>query len=170
MDISNYPLAQLMKIKDKRFEQALKIVEEKTAILKREEQVLFKLEDEKNQVLKHKDEKLAQLREALDSGESTDKIRQMKTYLDVVKEKLKEKEKKVNDQKKNVIEAQNQLDIAKKNLLARKKDVEKLQIHKKEWEKEFKFWANKQEEIEQDELGSIRHVIKKKEIKKSQNS
>jgi hypothetical protein len=170
MDISNYPLAELVKIKIKRFEQALKLVEEKTALLKREEQILFKLEDEKNTVLKHKEDKLKQLREALDAGIRTDKIQQIKVYLDIVKEKLQEKEKKVEDQKKQVREAQHQLDLAKKDLFSKKKDVEKLEIHKKEWEKEFNFWSARQEEVEQDELGSVRDVIKKKEQKKIKNT
>ncbi len=162
MDTINYPLEELVKIKQKRFEQAIKLVEEKKAILKRELDILKNLEKERNEVFKHKEDKLKQLREALDSGESTDKIRQKKDYYKVVQENLIEKEKKVKNQQKHVNEAQNELVKARKNLIDKQKDIEKLDIHKKEWEKEMKFFQSQKEQILLDEIGSVKFVIKKK--------
>jgi len=88
MNPLNYPLEQLMTIKQNRFEQAQKTLEEKKEILAQEERKLKKLEDERDEVLKHKQAKLDQLRAALDKGERTDKLQQMKVYLKVVEENL----------------------------------------------------------------------------------
>lgn len=162
MDAINYPLEELVKIKQKRFEQAVKLVEEKKAALKREQDVLKNLEKERNEVLKHKEDKLKQLREALDKGESTDKITQKKTYYKLVQENLIEKEKKVKNQQKNVDEAEKELEKARKNLIEKQKDIEKLAIHRKEWEKEMKYFQTQKEELLQDEIGSVKHIIKKK--------
>ncbi len=165
MDLSNYPLAELMRIKVKRFEQAMKVVEEKAAILKREQKLLKQEEEERDKVLQHKNDKLQQLRDALDRGERTDKIRQIKVYMDVVKEKLVEKERKVEEQKKQVKDAEKQLDLARKEMMKKQKELEKLKIHKKEWQKEMRFWTARKEGLEQDELGSQRHIIRKKQKK-----
>lgn len=162
MDTINYPLEELVKIKQKRFEQAVKLVEEKKIILKREQDTLKNLEKDRNEVLKHKEEKLKQLREALDSGESTDKIRQKKDYYKIVQENLIEKEKKVKNQEKNVNAAEKELEIARKNLMDKQKDIEKLEIHRKQWEKEMKYFQNQKEEVFQDEIGSVKHIMKKK--------
>ncbi len=166
MNTTNYPLEELVKIKKKRFERSIKIVKEKTIILQREKDILKKVEDKRNKVFKHKEDKLEQLRASLDEGERTDKIREKKTYLKVVKEDLLLHDKKVKDQEKSVSEAENDLEAAKKDLLAKQKDVEKLKIHKKSWEKEMKYVEAQKEQIIQDEIGSVRHIIRKKQQKK----
>ncbi|NGX28796.1 MAG: hypothetical protein K940chlam1_00983 [Candidatus Anoxychlamydiales bacterium] len=166
MDSINYPLEDLVRIKQKRFEQAIDLVEKKKALLKREQDILKKIEDERNQVFKHKEDKLKQLRDALDAGERTDKIRQKKDYLDVVKERLLEKEKKVKDQLKNVKEAEDELEKARENLREKQKDIEKLNIHRKEWEKEMKYFEAQKEQILQDEIGSVKYILKRKEKKR----
>jgi len=163
MDTINYPLEELVKIKQKRFEQAVKLLEEKKLLLKREQDILKNLEKERNKVFKHKEDKLKQLRQALDKGESTDKIRQKKDYYKVVQEHLIEEEKKVKKQEKNVKEAEVELEKARKNLFEKQKDIEKLQIHKKEWEKEMKHFEAQKELLLNDEIGSIKYIIKKKE-------
>jgi hypothetical protein len=162
MDTINYPLEELVKIKQKRFEQAVKLVEEKKLLLLREQDTLKKLEKERDEVLKHKEDKLSQLRKALDSGESTDKLKQIKNYYKVVQEDLIEKEKKVKSQQKNVDEAEKELEKARKNLIEKQKDIEKLNIHKKQWEKEMKYFEDQKEDLFQDEIGTVKHIIKKK--------
>ncbi len=79
-----------------------------------------------------------------------------------MQENLIEKEKKVKNQQKHVNEAQNELVKARKNLIDKQKDIEKLDIHKKEWEKEMKFFQSQKEQILLDEIGSVKFVIKKK--------
>lgn len=170
MNNLQYPLEQLMTIKKKRYDQALKTLEEKKAILLEEQKKLKEVEAQRDKVLEHKTDKLEQLREELDSGTTTDKIQQMKNYLKVVDEELEIKEKKVADQIKKVEDAEKQVEQAKAELFARKKDLEKLEIHKKEWEKEVKHWVSVQEGIEQDELGSSTHTLRKREEQSRKNS
>ena len=59
--------------------------------------------------------------------------------------------------------AQKQVDLATDELFQRKKDLEKLEIHKGEWEKEVRYWSAQKEAVEQEELGSAAHVVRKKE-------
>lgn len=161
----NYPLEQLITIKKKRLDKALKLLEEKKKILDKEKKALISLEKERDEVLKHKKDKLKQLDKLFDEGTTSDKIKQIKTYIKTVDEKLKEKQKKVDAQKKKVEEAKKQLELAKKEFFQRQKDVEKLDIHKKEWKKDINKWIEHQEAIQEDELGSIKFHYKKKEKK-----
>ncbi|HSX26925.1 MAG TPA: hypothetical protein VLE89_07980, partial [Chlamydiales bacterium] len=159
----NYPLQQLMEIKKNRFDQAVKTLEEKKALLEKAYEKLFDVTQERDKVLKHKVAKLTQLRQALDEGTTTDKIQQMKVYLKTVDEKLAEREKKVVEQQKQVDLAQKQVDLATDELFQRKKDLEKLEMHKKEWEKEVRYWTEQKEAVEHDEQGSATHTIRKRE-------
>ncbi|MES2273211.1 MAG: type III secretion T3S chaperone [Chlamydiota bacterium] len=162
-DPLNYPLQQLLEIKKNRFDQAVKTLEEKKAILEKAYEKLYDLTQEKDKVLKHKVAKLTQLREALDAGTTTDKIQQMKVYLKIVDEKLAEKQKKVNDQQKQVDLAQKQVDAATDDLFQKKKDLEKLEMHKQEWEKEVRYWTEQKEAVEHDEQGSATHTVRKRD-------
>ncbi|MBN2478904.1 MAG: type III secretion T3S chaperone [Parachlamydiales bacterium] len=167
MDTINYPLEELSQIKNKRFEQAIKVLEQKKIALQRELDILKKVELERDKVFKHKEAKLKQLRQSLDEGEKTDEIIKKKQYLEVVKEELLVKEKKVKDQQKNVQEAEKELEIARKDLLAKQKDVEKLKIHRAQWEREMRYVeAQKIQNIE-DEIGAAKHILKKKERKRN---
>jgi flagellar biosynthesis chaperone FliJ len=159
----DYPLAQLLTIKQNRFDQAVKILEEKKLLLEKAYEKLYDLTQAKDKVLNHKIAKLTQLREELDRGTSSDKIQQMKAYLKVVDTKLAEEEKKVADQKRQVNIAQSQVDTATDELFQRKKDLEKLEIHKKEWEKESRYWIEQKEGILHDEQGASMHHLRQKE-------
>lgn len=166
MDPLNYPLEQLMTIKKNRFDQAVKVLEEKKAILEKAYDKLFEVTKERDSVLQHRTAKLQQLRNALDEGTTTDKIQQMKVYLKTVDEKLKEKEKKVVTQQAQVDQAQKQVDLATEELFQRKKDLEKLEMHKAEWLKEVRYFVERKEEVEHDEQGSATHLIRKRDAKK----
>jgi len=157
---TKYPLEQLKAIKNKRFEQAMIIVEKKTEALKKEEEKMKTLEKERDEVLTHKKEKLQQLRQALDEGTTSDKLQQKKVYLKIVEEKLLEKIKKVEIQKQEVEKAKKALQEAKKDMLNKKKDLEKLQMHKKIWEKELDYYIKREEEKFEDEIGSVKAAIK----------
>jgi hypothetical protein len=166
MNALKYPLEQLLKIKNKRFEQALKLMEEKRDILVKEEKQLKKLEEQRDKVKTHKKDKLKQLTESLDEGTTSDKIEQMEKYLEVVNENLLEKQNKVTKQEETVVEAKKELEEAKKIMFDRQKDIEKMQMHKKQWLEEVKFWETQQEALLQDELGSVRHMSQKKQREK----
>lgn len=159
----NYPLEQMIAIKKNRFDAAVKTLEEKKTILEKAYEKLYDLTQERDQVLQHKTAKLEQLRHELDTGTTTDVIQRSKIYLKIVDEKLAEKEKKVVEQQKQVDAAQKQVDIATDDLFQKKKDLEKLEIHKKEWEKEMGYWIQQKEGVEQDEQGSSTHFRHKRE-------
>lgn len=162
----NYPLAQLVSIKQNRFDQAVKVLEQKKELLAKAEKVLREVEKERDEVLTHKNAKLEQLRAEMDAGTTTDKIQQMRLYLKTVDEKLAEKERKVESQKRQVELAKKQVEAATAEMYQRKKDLEKLEIHKKEWEKEAEYWVERKEGIEHDEQGSATHSMRKREMKK----
>lgn len=166
MGKEKYPLQDVLKIKKRKFEQAVKVFEEKTQKLLDEEEKLYQAEEDKNKVLEHKVAKLNQIRQALDKGEKYKKIEMMKNYLDIVKEQLKEKECNVETQKKEVAKAEKELEEAKKNLFEKKKDLEKLNIHKDEWKKETALEEKREEAVREDEMGSVRHAMKQKKHKK----
>lgn len=166
MDPLNYPLEQLVTIKKNRFDQAVKVLEEKKALLEKAYDKLYEVTKERDDVLQHKMAKLKQLRNALDEGTSTGKIQQMKVYLKTVDEKLKEKEKKVVDQQAKVDQAQKQVDLATEELFQRKKDLEKLEMHRAEWQKEVHYWTEQKEAVEHDEQGSSTHLLRKRDEEK----
>jgi flagellar biosynthesis chaperone FliJ len=157
-----YPLEQLVIIKQKKLEEAERNLQEKKRLLAEAEEKLRKVEAERDKVKTHKDDKLAQLRQTLDEGSTSDKIQQMKQYLKVVDEELKQKETKVKEQKKLVDAAEKNVETARQELFEKQKDVEKLSLHKKEWEKEMRAWAEQEAAIETDELGSGMHTRKKR--------
>jgi hypothetical protein len=160
---AEYPLEQMLLIKKNRFDAAVKTLEEKKSLLEKAYEKLYDVTQERDEVLKHKVEKLTQLRAELDSSTTTDKIQRAKVYLKIVDERLAEKEKKVVAEQKNVDAAQKQVDIATDDLFQKKKDLEKLEIHKKEWEKEMGYWVQQKEGVEQDEQGSSTHHLHKRE-------
>ena len=166
-----YPLEQVLSIKKNRFDQAVKTLEVKKEILEKAYEKLFDLTQEQEEVAKHKKAKLDQIRDSLDEGTSTDKIQQMKVYLKTVEEKLVEKKKKVDAQQKVVDSAQAQVDLATDDLFQKKKDLEKLELHKKEWEKESSYALERKEEAEHDEQGSAGyHRLKREKESRKEES
>ncbi|MGK5594193.1 MAG: type III secretion T3S chaperone [Parachlamydiaceae bacterium] len=157
-----YPLQQVLEIKKRRVEDAEKIVAEKRGLLKQEEDKLKQRERERDKVQKHHQDKLQQMRDEMDSGTTSPKIQQMKVYLKVVQENLKVEEKKVKDQKEQVKIAERNLENAISHLKMKRLEVDKLQTHRKDWEKEMR----KEEEIteakEQDEIGSVVYMMHKR--------
>ncbi len=164
--MEEYPLDQLVAIKQKRLEEAEKVLAEKKSILAQEEQKLLNLEKKRDEVKQHYTDKLTQLREKLDAGTATDKIQQMKQYLKLVAEDLKAEEQKVKAQIKVVATAQNQVDLARQDLFQKQKDVEKLKIHHKEWKRETHRIEEQKEGVFTDESGSGMHTLKKAEKKR----
>ena len=170
MNKPKYPLEQLAVIKKNRFDQAVKILEEKRQLLAKAHEVLYKTTAERDTVLKHKQDKLTQLRAALDEGTTSDKIQQMKVYLKIVDEKLAAAQKKVLDAQSKVDLAQKQVDTATQEVFQRKKDVEKLDMHKVEWEKETEYLIHQKETVEHDEQGSSTHTTRKQEHKRREKN
>ena len=156
-----YPLEQVAIIKQKKCDEAEKVLKEKKNALIKEEEKLASLTKERDKVKEHRQAKLDQLRERLDAGERTDKIQQMKQYMKVVQENLKVRETKVKEQQKQVEAAEKQVETARQDYIKKQHEVEKLALHRKEWEKEQKLLEEQKESLETDELGSAMHVLRK---------
>ena len=86
-----YPLHQLVRIKQRRLEEAERILKEKKEILEKEKEKLKKIEAERDQTFQHKKDKMDQLRQELDKGTTSDKIEMMRDYIKVVEEELDRK-------------------------------------------------------------------------------
>jgi len=158
-----YPLKQVMEVKQRRVEEAEKVVKEKREALEKEKEKLVEREAERDKAIEHHNKKLTQLREELDHGTTTDKIIQMKTYLKVAKERVKLEEKKVKDQQTQVDNAVKNLQVAQQELQMKRQEVDKIETHRQDWLKQMR----KEEEIiegrEQDEIGNIIFSAKHKQ-------
>lgn len=157
-----YPLKQVIEVKRKRVEDAEKMVLLKKDALTKEEEKLKEREKDRDAAKKHHADKLKQMRDEMDHGTTSPKIQQMKVYLKVVVEKLNVEEKKVQDQKEQVKLAEKNLDVAKADLKKKRQDVDKLLTHKVDWEKEMRIEEEIQEGREQDEVGSVMHLLHKR--------
>jgi flagellar biosynthesis chaperone FliJ len=162
---TGYPLAQVAIIKQKKLEEAEKLLREKKEALEKEQEKLRTAEKERDEVKDHRFAKLTQLREKMDEGAPTDKIQQMRYYLKVVDEKLKSKELKVIEQQKQVEKAKQQVEQARADLIKKQQNVEKLQMHREEWEKEMKAVAEQKEALQSDEMGAVMHQRKQRSHK-----
>ena len=162
-----YPLEQIAIIKQKKLDEAEKVLRDKKKALEKEEEKLAAVKKERDEVKDHRLAKLTQLREKMDEGAPSDKVQQMRYYLKVVDEKLKTKELKVKEHQKLVDTAKQQVEIARADLLKKQQDVEKMKTHRKEWEQEMKVLAEHKEAVETDEMGSSMHQRLKQAGKKS---
>lgn len=157
-----YPLEQLVTIKQKRLEEAEKVLLEKKQALEKEQDKLSALEKERDEVKAHKIAKLTQLRAKMDEGVSAPKIQQMKQYLKIVDEKLKIHDHKVQEQEKVVAAAEKQVEAAREELFKKQKDVEKLKMHHEEWNADMAKIQEQKEAADTDEMGGAMHIIKKR--------
>jgi hypothetical protein len=162
-----YPLEQLVLIKQKRLEEAEKNLRDKKKILEDEEKKLKQVESERDKVKDHRFAKLTQLREKMDEGAPSEKIQQMRYYLKEVDQQLALKENKVKEQKKHVDLAQKNVELARQEFLKKQQDVEKMRLHREEWDKEMKALEMQKEGIETDEMGSAQHIRNVSREKKS---
>ena len=144
-----------MEVKQKRVDDAEKVVKEKIQALEKEKQILAQKEAERDKVKKHHDAKLKQMREEMDKGTTSPKLQQMKAYLKVCKDRIVAEEKKVKDQKQQVETAEKNLEAARNDLKLKRQEVDKLVTHRTDWNKEMRKEQEVIEGREQDEIGSI---------------
>lgn len=166
MNTIQYPLKQVLEVKIRRVEDQEKVVIEKRRLLKEEQEKLEIRKQEREKVKKHHESKLFQLRSEMDHGTTSDKIEQMKNYLKVVKEKLVIEDQKVKEQEEQVDLAEKNLKIALHELAQKRLEVDKLEMHKKDWIKEIRREVELKEENESTEQGSVIYSMKKKEREK----
>lgn len=158
-----YPLEQLAEIKKRRLEEAEKLLKKRREELEAAQAELKKREEERDLTRTHKQEKLKQLREMMDEGEKTTKIQSQKVYLKTVDVELKQKQDVVEQQKKKVEAAEKAVEAARQDMIKKNQEVEKLRLHKTEWEKGVRLEEIRIEGIESDELGSAMYNKRKKE-------
>lgn len=156
-----YPLEQVLAIKKDRVARAEKVVKDKQKIVNTEEERLKKVESERDVVNGHYKAKITQLRNALDEGTTGEEVLKMKAYIKVVKENLEEEEKKVAKQKEVLLAAKRELQKAQIEYKRRRIEVEKTELHKKEWMKEALLAEERQEAKDQDEMGQLLFQIRK---------
>lgn len=149
-----YPLKQVLEVKQKRVEDAEKVVIEKKLLLEKEQEKLAQREADRDKVKEHMHDKLTQLRQILDEMSTSPKIQQAKAYIKVVQEKLAVEEKKVKEQQDQVATAEKNLELAREELKRKRQEVDKLLTHQKDWEKELRKELQVIEGREQDELGN----------------
>lgn len=155
-----YPLKQVLEVKQKRVDDAEKVVNEKLKALEKEQEILKQKEADRDKAKKHYEDKLKQMRKLMDEGTTSPKILQMKAYLKVAKERVTLEEKKVVDQKKQVETAEKNLEAAKATLKLKRLEVDKLQSHRVDWTKEMRKELDVIEGREQDELGSVMYTTR----------
>lgn len=155
MEKEVYPLAQVLEVKERRVKQQEKLLAEKKEQLKREEKKLEEAKEARKKVQDHFDDKMAQLRQKMDEGGISPDYQQMKVYLEVVKERLLAEDKKVEAQKQQVQLAEKAVQEAYELLKQRRKEVDKIETHRKDWMQEQRFLIELEEANEQDEMGSI---------------
>ena len=163
MTMPEYPLLEILDIKKRRVEEQERVVQQKKEALEEEKRRLKEREAERDIVLKHHNDKLEQLRNELDHETTSDKIKQMKVYLKVVKDRLKVEEKKVKDQEEQVEVATKDLSAAQLELKKKRLDVDKINTHREDWEKEAKIEMKIKEAAEEDEIGTVIFLKKMRE-------
>lgn len=156
-----YPLEQIATIKVKRLEEAEKFLKQKKEALTQEIEKLDDAKKKLEKVKKHRDEKMTQFMKELDEGTTSDKIEVHDRYIkNVVNEELKVEKARVEAQKKAVKIAEQLVEEARKEYLKKNLEVEKMKLHRKEWEKETRMELDRVEIAENDELGSNIHSLK----------
>ncbi|MDE3055578.1 MAG: type III secretion T3S chaperone [Verrucomicrobiota bacterium] len=158
----HYPLEEVLTIKKNRFDAATKILQEKKTLLEKARQELQKRLEEKEKARLHRAEKLAGLRETMSKEGTVKEIEQGELYLKLATETLAEKERKVVEQEKVVAGAEKQLEAATAEMLIKKREWEKMQLHKEEWMKEAHFEEARKEEKERDEEGATLYTTRKR--------
>ena len=157
-----YPLAQVALIKEKRLEEAEKTLKEKKEIYDLEVEKLQNYKKKLEEVQKLKEEKIQKHFEEMSKGITSKEIEVHERYIkDVVNEQLNQEQSKVNNQKKTVKAAEEEVEKARKDRLKKHQEVEKMSLHKKEWKKEVGIQEARDEAIEADELGSNIHNRKR---------
>jgi len=158
----NYPLEQLLEIKEKRVEDAERILHEKKEALAREEKKLEECIEREKQAKNTYDEQLETFYNDFEGGTQSHKIKQRKEHLKTLLEQVKIEKEKTEKQREVVKEAEVAKDEAKAVLDQRRIDLDKIEEHKKAWVKADLEEKERLHIIEHDELGAMIHSRRKK--------
>ncbi|RDB31822.1 type III secretion T3S chaperone [Candidatus Similichlamydia laticola] len=128
-----YPLEQVLAVKKRRAEIAEREMHEKQNILLQEREQLLYIKKQRDQVKQHHIDKLNQLRSILDREARTNALQRARNYVDLVAERLRTEEERVQKQQHQVDTAEAAFEMARQVWLQRRKEVEKIEKHRKEW-------------------------------------
>ncbi len=157
-----YPLEEIEQIKKKRLEEAEKSLQEKKQFLEKEQKKLDQYTKELELIKQHKIDKIRQMMDEMEKGTTSDQIMIKERYLKVVvEEKLKREHAKVVEQQKEVKKAVDEVEKARVLLEQRRQDVEKLRLHREDWEVEMRRLEAAEENKETDEIGTTIHTARK---------
>jgi hypothetical protein len=157
-----YPLEEIDQIKKKRFEEAEKGLQEKKEYLAKEQKKLEQYMKDLELIKQHKIEKIRQMMDEMQKGTTSDQIMLKERYLKVVvEEKLKREHAKVFEQQKEVKKAQDEVEKARVLLEQRRQDVDKLRMHREDWEQEVRKELEAFDVKETDEIGTTIHTARK---------
>lgn len=157
-----YPLEEIDQIKKKRFEEAEKSLQEKKEFLAKEQKKLEQYMKDLELIKQHKIEKIRQMMDEMQKGTTSDQIMLKERYLKVVvEEKLKREHAKVFEQQKEVKKAQDEVEKARVLLEQRRQDVDKLRMHREDWEQEVRKELEAFDVKETDEIGTTIHTARK---------
>ena len=157
-----YPLEEIEQIKKKRLEEAEKSLQEKKQFLEKEQKKLDQYTKELELIKQHKIDKIRQMMDEMEKGTTSDQIMIKERYLKVVvEEKLKREHAKVVEQKKEVNKAVDEVEKARILLEQRRQDVEKLRLHREDWEVEMRSLEAAEENKDTDEIGTTMHTARK---------
>ncbi|WP_108624020.1 type III secretion T3S chaperone [Candidatus Similichlamydia epinepheli] len=153
-----YPLEQVLAVKVRRLEIAEREMNEKKKILEEEQEKLLQTEQQRDEVKQHHIEKLMQFREILDHETRTNEVQQARNYIDLVADKLRTAEERVQKQKQQCDAAQLAFDEARKNWKQRRKEVEKIESQRESWLREAIKEYRKEEAKELEEVGTLMYL------------
>lgn len=157
-----YPLEEIEQIKKKRLEEAEKSLQEKKQFLEKEQKKLDQYTKDLELIKQHKIDKIRQMMDEMEKGTTSDQIMIKERYLKVVvEEKLKREHAKVVEQQKEVNKAVDEVEKARVLLEQRRQDVEKLRLHREDWEVEMRRLEAAEENKETDEIGTTMHTARK---------
>ena len=156
--IGNYPLHNLLQVKQHRLQSAERNLAQANRLLEEQKHTLTELEREKLRIEEHRLTHLEELRNKLDSGTTTHVIEQLKSYLDVVVEQLSDKQLAVDRQKQKVEQALERVRFAERRLAMQQKEMEKMNTHQHIWKKAANEQLLAEEALEHDELGNSQHI------------
>lgn len=157
-----YPLEEIDQIKKKRFEEAEKSLKEKKEFLFKEQTKLNQYMKDLELIKQHKIDKIRQMMDEMEKGTTSDQILVKERYLKVVvEEKLRKEHQKVLQQQKEVQAAQVEVEKARVLLDQRRQDVEKLRLHREDWELEMRKELEAFDVKETDEIGTTIHTARR---------
>lgn len=153
-----YPLHQIDIIKKKRLDQAERALREKREEERVVQEKYDRAKQDRQKALEARDNKLNLLREKMDEGAPSAKIETIRVYLKIVDETFQQKHQIYETFADKLRGAQEATEAARQEVIQRQKDQEKMQEHRKQWDKEMRAFDEQEEAKLTDDMGTVRFI------------